>query len=60
MANEFLVRPENAGFTRENPESSPTQGFTVIFELVSPANRIVLEYPKTELRVLGISATQTG
>lgn len=29
-------------------------GGTVMFELVSPANRIVLEYEKTELRLIGI------
>ena len=35
-------------------------GYTVMFELVSPANRIVLEYSNTELRVIGIRAIEDG
>lgn len=59
MANEFLARPENERLKQETSVVTEA-GCTVIFELVSPANRIVLEYPKTELRVLGIRNTSTG
>lgn len=59
MANEFLRSPENQAF-REEVETITKAGNTVIFELVSPVNRIVLEYKKTELRVLGIRENSTG
>jgi T4 RnlA family RNA ligase len=59
MANEFLGRPENSTLYEE-VSMLTGRGFTVIFELVSPANRIVLEYQKTELRVLGIRDVQLG
>jgi T4 RnlA family RNA ligase len=55
MANEFLAREENR-LLKQETEMLTREGMTVIFELVSPANRIVLEYPKTELRVLGVRA----
>lgn len=41
-------------------EKLTREGWTVILELVSPANRIVLEYPRTELRVLGTRHVVTG
>jgi T4 RnlA family RNA ligase len=59
MANEFLAREENERLKQETKVITEA-GCTVIFELVSPANRIVLEYSKTELRVLGIRNTATG
>ncbi len=37
-----------------------SEGFTVMFELVSPVNRIVLEYDVTELRVIGVRNLETG
>lgn len=59
MAQAFLDDPEN--FMLEEEVDDLTQaGYTVMFELVSPANRIVLEYPKTELRVIGIRHNETG
>ena len=33
---------------------------TIIFELISPANRIVVSYPETDLRLLGIRNNKTG
>ena len=59
MANDFLARPENEGL-KQDTQALTTEGYTVIFELVSPTNRIVLEYPKTELRVLGVRCLMTG
>lgn len=61
MANEVLSLPENSELKEEVYTLTKSgQGHTVIFELVSPANRIVLEYPKTELRVLGIRENSRG
>lgn len=53
MANDFLARAENF-YLKDEVHHATKNGYTVIFELVSPLNRIVLEYPKTELRILGI------
>lgn len=59
MANDFLALAYNTGL-RNEVEKKTRQGWTVIFELVSPTNRIVLEYPRTELRVLGVRSNLTG
>lgn len=59
MAQAFLEDPTNFMFYEE-VEDLTAEGFTVMFELVSPANRIVLEYQKTELRVIGIRCNTTG
>lgn len=59
LANEIINRSENIGL-RHAVYSLALFGLTIIFELVSPANRIVLEYPKTELRLLGARSNSTG
>lgn len=59
MATAFLDQPENAAFKAEVYDLT-RMGNTVLFELVSPANRIVLEYPKTELRVIGVRSNFGG
>lgn len=59
MASRFLDQPENSKLKFEVGRLTAL-GFTVMFELVSPANRIVLEYPKTELRVIGVRHMESG
>ena len=59
MAQAFLDDPENINLYEE-VEDLTLEGWTVMFELVSPANRIVLEYTKTELRVIGIRNNSSG
>lgn len=59
MANIFLGQEFNVDLHLETKMLTEI-GTTVIFELVSPLNRIVLEYPKTELRVLGVRSNTTG
>ena len=59
MATTFLDRPENADLKKDT-EAVTRLGNTVIFELVSPMNRIVIDYPKTELRVLGVRSNHMG
>jgi len=60
MAQAFLDSPENLRLKLEVEDLTGPGYKTVMMELVSPANRIVLEYPKTELRVIGIRDTETG
>ena len=59
MATAFLNNPKNAAFKAELLDLAETN-HTVIMELVSPYNRIVLPYQATELIVLGIRHTLTG
>jgi T4 RnlA family RNA ligase len=59
MANDFLSQPEN-WYLKQDTTNLTKEGFTVIFELVSPTNRIVLEYPRTQLRVLGVRSNEYG
>ena len=59
MAEEFLNRPENIKL-REETLYYASEGCTVLMELCSPANRIVLEYPTTHLKVHGIRHNETG
>lgn len=59
MANHWLGRPENLvalGFCEQISE----RGYTVIFELTSPSNRIVVSYEKTEMTLLHIRKNDTG
>lgn len=59
MAQELLDQPSCVKLKSE-VYNLTSDGFTVMFELVSPANRIVLEYEQTELRVLGVRNLETG
>lgn len=59
MAREFLAQEENAQFRKEI-ESLTNDGFTIMMELISPANQIVVQYPETDLKVLGIRHNGTG
>jgi RNA ligase len=59
MAWEWLRRPENAGTLQMCIDHSII-GCTVIFELTSPANRIVVGYEDTDLRLLHIRLNDTG
>ncbi len=57
LAEQYLsTNPELRDFL----EILAITGNTVIMELVSPINRIVVEYPKTELRILGVRGTYSG
>lgn len=51
---------ENNPDIRYMVDSSLDTGFSVIFELVGPFNRIVVGYPETELRVIQIRNQETG
>lgn len=59
MATKLLKRNEFYNL-KEDLIDLAMMGYTVIMELVSPANRIVIAYPKTELKVLGIRDTTSG
>lgn len=59
MAWEWLRRPENEGALRMCEEYA-AMGATVIFELTSPDNRIVVGYQSTEMRLLHIRDNVTG
>lgn len=59
MAKEWLTRPANAGVLRMCTEFA-SQGLTVIFELTSPSNRIVVSYPATQLSLLHVRDNKTG
>ena len=59
MATEWLNREENQDFKTEI-KLWAIKGSTVMIELVSPLNRIVIQYPKTELRLIGIRDNETG
>lgn len=59
MAGEWLYKIENSQF-KEEVIGYSMAGCTVLMELCSPANRIVLEYPTTHLRVHGIRNNITG
>lgn len=59
MAWEWLKRPENAGVLDLCQVYSQC-GWTLIFELTSPANRIVVGYEATTLRLLAIREELTG
>ena len=59
MAEAWLNLPENNDFKNEVLDLCEG-GYTVLMELCSPANRIVLEYPTTHLKVHGIRHNLTG
>lgn len=59
MATKVLATLEYREFLSELKDLA-LLGFTVIMELVSPLNRVVVPYDKTELRVLGIRRTDSG
>jgi T4 RnlA family RNA ligase len=59
MAQELMATPKYEQLAKET-KSLTASGYTVMFELVSPANRIVLEYPETELRVIGVRSMGYG
>jgi T4 RnlA family RNA ligase len=59
MAEEWLAKPENLAL-RTSIQSFACSGYTVLMELCSPANRIVLEYPKTTLKIHGIRSNVSG
>lgn len=59
MAMKFISVPIREKFKAE-VLSLTKQGYTVMFEYVSPANRIVLEYQETELRVIGVRNMHGG
>lgn len=59
MAMEFLEREENS-FLKRYLEKLSRSDFTINLELISPSNRIVVGYDKTELRIIGIRCNITG
>jgi T4 RnlA family RNA ligase len=59
MAEAFLMLPINSQL-QERVRYFATTGRTVLMELCSPSNRIVLEYPTTSLKVHGIRDNVTG
>lgn len=59
MAWEWLRRPENAEAMR-CCEFYASRKWTLIFELTSPSNRIVVAYPETQMRLLHARHNQTG
>jgi len=59
MAEEWINKPENSEF-KKRVENLAASDYTVLMELCSPANRIVLEYPTTHLKVHGIRSNITG
>lgn len=59
MAEEFLSREENSTLKQEVYDLSRS-GYTVLMELCSPANRIVLEYDTTHLIVHGVRSNSSG
>ena len=59
MAEDFLNHADNKQL-KEETESWAKLGYTVLMELCSPANRIVLEYTTTHLKVHGIRHNYTG
>lgn len=59
MAWEWLRRPQNV-HVMTWCEALASDGFTVIFELTSPGNRIVVSYGQTEMRVLHVRENETG
>lgn len=59
MAKEWLFKPENAGVLQMCVDLA-SNGGTAIFELTSPANRIVVGYADTRMRLLHVRANMTG
>lgn len=59
MATEIMNLPENIGLKDEIQKLVDRQ-YTVLMELCSPANRIVLPYERTELRIHGLRNNVTG
>lgn len=59
MAWEWLRRPENRDLLA-NCNTLAFYGWTVIFELVSPSNRIVVAYPETQMYLLHVRSNYTG
>lgn len=59
MAWAFLNQTENKR-VREMCEGLAEVGMTVIFELTSPANRIVVGYDRTDLQLLHIRDNESG
>lgn len=47
-------------FTHQFGHLYPQSGYTMLFEIVGPDNRIVLEYPENELILLGAVQNDTG
>jgi RNA ligase len=59
MATEWLHRRENAG-TLMMCRLLANKGLTLIFELTSPANRIVVGYNSTEMQLLHVRRNECG
>jgi len=59
MAWEWLRRPENEGALQLCTDSA-SLGYTVIFELTSPTNRIVVGYSDTDMRLLHVRRNVDG
>ena len=57
---ESLSIVEKTPYFKEWIKSITDKGDTPLFEYVSPSNRIVLEYKKTELRFIGIRTAEIG
>lgn len=58
-ATEYLRHGDNMPLLYETFKLA-RNGYTVNFEYTSPLNRIVLEYPITSLKVLGVRHNETG
>jgi len=58
-ADEFIKYHSNLQF-RNSIESLAREGYTVLMELCSPFNRIVLPYASTQLKIHGIIHTASG
>lgn len=59
MAEKYLTSEQGTAL-RQDLHDLAKMGFTVIMELTSPANRIVIPYQETSLRVLGVRSTFSG
>jgi RNA ligase len=54
------VQTQYAARWLERHDGKLQKGFTYLFELVAPWNRIVVHYPKDDMILLGMVATETG
>lgn len=59
LARAFYDRPENANY-RDFCGDCIEQGLTAVFEYTAPGARIVVKYPKEELRLLRIRRNREG